>query len=72
PPTGGGHDPLLVLDGLEDSGIHLKCLSQRLFSEVQVLWTDGKGENLTGTALKTNTNTTSSSMVLRPGSGNAV
>lgn len=73
-PVGGGHDPLLVLDGYEDDGIRLKCFSERLFSEVQVLWTDGRGDNLTGTPLTTGTTTAnaSSSIVLKPGSGNSV
>ncbi|XP_009474647.1 PREDICTED: butyrophilin subfamily 1 member A1-like [Nipponia nippon] len=71
---GGGHDPLLVLDGYEDDGIRLKCFSERLFSEVQVLWTDGRGDNVTGTPLTTGTTTanTSSSIILKPGSGNSV
>ncbi|XP_064499756.1 butyrophilin subfamily 3 member A3-like [Pseudopipra pipra] len=73
PTTGSLHDPLLVLDGLEASGIRLKCLSERLFSEVKVLWTDGRGRNITGNALSTDTSgNAGSSIVLRPGSGNAV
>ncbi|XP_017695105.1 PREDICTED: uncharacterized protein LOC108509984 isoform X6 [Lepidothrix coronata] len=73
PTTGSVHDPLLVLDGLEDSGIRLKCLSERLFSEVKVLWMDGKGRNITGNALSTDTSgNAGSSIVLKPGSGNAV
>ncbi|XP_074994882.1 butyrophilin subfamily 2 member A1-like [Calonectris borealis] len=74
PTAGGGHDPLLVLDGYEDDGIRLKCFSKRLFSEVQVLWTDGRGDNVTGTPLTTGTTTasTSSSIILKPGSGNFV
>ncbi|KFV41109.1 hypothetical protein N341_07337, partial [Tyto alba] len=72
--AGGGHDPLLVLDGYEDDGIRLKCFSERLFAEVQVLWTDGRGDNVTGTPLTTGTNTVdaSSSIILKPGSGNSV
>ncbi|XP_074423567.1 LOW QUALITY PROTEIN: butyrophilin subfamily 2 member A1-like [Larus michahellis] len=72
--AGDGHDPLLVLDGYEDEGIRLKCFTERLFSEVQVLWTDGRGGSLTGTPLNTNTITAnaSSSIILKPGSGNAV
>ncbi|XP_072703754.1 butyrophilin-like protein 9 [Ciconia boyciana] len=72
--AGGGHDPLLVLDGYEDDGIRLKCFSERLFSEVQMLWTDGRGDNVTGTPLTTGTTTanTSSSIILKPGSGNSV
>ncbi|KFW87103.1 hypothetical protein N305_06998, partial [Manacus vitellinus] len=67
------HDPLLVLDGLEDSGIRLKCLSERLFSEVKVLWVDGKGRNITGNLLSTDTSgNAGSSLVLKAGSGNAV
>ncbi|XP_009328516.1 PREDICTED: butyrophilin subfamily 3 member A3-like [Pygoscelis adeliae] len=74
PTAGIGHDPLLVLDGYEDGGIRLKCFSERLFSEVQVLWTDGRGDNITGTPLTTGTTTanTSSSIILKPGSGNSV
>ncbi|XP_014816220.1 PREDICTED: butyrophilin subfamily 3 member A3-like [Calidris pugnax] len=72
--AGDGHDPLLVLDGYEDDGIRLKCFSVRSFSEVQVLWTDGRGGNLTGTPLTTDTTTAnaSSSIVLKPESGNSV
>ncbi|XP_027486980.1 butyrophilin subfamily 2 member A2-like isoform X2 [Corapipo altera] len=73
PTTGSIHDPLLILDGLEDSGIRLKCLSERLFSEVKVLWMDGKGRNITGNPLSTDTSgNAGSSIVLKPGSGNAV
>ncbi|KFV46786.1 hypothetical protein N328_02227, partial [Gavia stellata] len=74
PTTGGGHDPLLVLDGYEDDGIRLKCFSERLSSEVQLLWTDGRGDNITGTPLTTGNTTakTSSSIILKPGSGNSV
>ncbi|XP_010183608.1 PREDICTED: butyrophilin subfamily 1 member A1-like [Mesitornis unicolor] len=74
PTAGGGHDPLLVLDGYENDGIRLKCFSERLFSEVQVLWTDGRGDNVTGTPLTTNTTTAnaSSTIILKPGSGNSV
>nr|XP_009920944.1 PREDICTED: E3 ubiquitin-protein ligase TRIM68-like [Haliaeetus albicilla] len=73
-PKGGGHDPLLVLDGYEADGIHLKCLSERLFAEVQVLWIDGRGDNVTGTPLTTGTITAnaSSSIILKPGSGSSV
>ncbi|PKU29576.1 butyrophilin subfamily 3 member a2-like isoform x1 [Limosa lapponica baueri] len=72
--AGDVHDPLLVLDGYEDDGIRLKCFSVRLFSEVQVLWTDGRGDNLTGTPLTTDTTTAnaSSSIILKPESGNFV
>ncbi|KFR07655.1 hypothetical protein N306_01859, partial [Opisthocomus hoazin] len=74
PTAGGGHDPLLVLDGYEGNGIQLKCFSKRLLSEVQVLWTDGRGNNVTGTPLTTGTITAnaSSSIILKPGSGNSV
>ncbi|XP_027529609.1 butyrophilin subfamily 2 member A1-like isoform X2 [Neopelma chrysocephalum] len=73
PTTGSIHDPLLVLDGLEDSGIRLKCLSERLLSEVEVLWVDGKGRNITGNPLGTDTSgNAGSSIVLKPGFGNAV
>ncbi|XP_074875451.1 butyrophilin subfamily 2 member A1-like [Buteo buteo] len=74
PTAGGGHDPLLVLDGYEADGIHLKCLSERSFAEVQVLWTDGRGDNVTGTPLTTDTTTAnaSSSIILKPGSGSSV
>ncbi|KAM6226103.1 butyrophilin subfamily 2 member A1-like [Porphyrio hochstetteri] len=73
PTEGGGHDPLLVLDGYEDGGIRLKCFSERLFSEVQIQWTDGRGDNVTGTPLTTGTATAnaSSSIVLKAGSGNS-
>ncbi|XP_074932384.1 butyrophilin subfamily 2 member A1-like isoform X9 [Phalacrocorax aristotelis] len=74
PTAGGGHDPLLVLDGYKDDGIQLKCFSERLFSEVQLLWTDDRGDNVTGTPLTTDTTTgnTSSSIILKPGSGNSM
>ncbi|KFP63794.1 hypothetical protein N322_03407, partial [Cariama cristata] len=74
PTAGGGHDPLLVLDGYEDDGIQLKCFSERLFTEVQVLWTDGRGDNVTGTPLTTGTTAAnaSSSIVIKPGAGNSV
>ncbi|KFZ65049.1 hypothetical protein N321_01691, partial [Antrostomus carolinensis] len=74
PTAGGGHDPLLVLDGYEDDGIRVKCFSARLFAEVQVLWTDGRGDNVTGTPLTTSTTTANatSSIILKPGSGNSV
>ncbi|XP_064355675.1 butyrophilin subfamily 3 member A3-like isoform X2 [Dromaius novaehollandiae] len=74
PTTGHSHNPLIVLDDYEDNGIRLKCASERLFSEVQVLWTDSKGENFTGTPLDTGTVNAhaSSSLLLKPGSGNSV
>ncbi|XP_075581595.1 butyrophilin subfamily 2 member A1-like [Pelecanus crispus] len=74
PTAGGGHDPLLVLDGYEDDGIRLKCFSERLFSDVQLLWTDGRGHNVTGTPLTTGTTAanTGSSIILKPGSGNSM
>ncbi|XP_068779638.1 butyrophilin subfamily 3 member A3 isoform X2 [Struthio camelus] len=74
PATGGGHDPLIVLDDYEDNGIRLRCSSERLISEVQVLWTDSKGENFTGTPLNTGPGSAhaSSSFILKPGSGNSV
>ncbi|KAM9168533.1 butyrophilin subfamily 3 member A3-like [Mergus octosetaceus] len=69
-----GHDPLLVVDDYEDDGIRLKCFSERLFSQVQMLWTDSRGNNITGTPLTTGTSTAnvSSSIILKPGSGNSV
>ncbi|KFP81737.1 hypothetical protein N311_01697, partial [Apaloderma vittatum] len=74
PTAGGGHDPLLVLDGFEDDGVRLKCFSERLFAEVQMLWTDGRGDNVTGTPLTTGTTTANASsyIILKRGSGNAV
>uniref|UniRef100_A0A493SX09 B30.2/SPRY domain-containing protein n=1 Tax=Anas platyrhynchos platyrhynchos TaxID=8840 RepID=A0A493SX09_ANAPP len=74
PIEGAGHDPLLVVDDYEDDGIRLKCFSERLFSQVQMLWTDSRGNNITGTPLTTGTSTAnvSSSIVLKPGSGNSV
>ncbi|XP_053908304.1 butyrophilin subfamily 1 member A1 isoform X6 [Cuculus canorus] len=73
PTAGGRHDPLLVLDGYENDGIRLKCFSERLLSEVQVLWTDGRGDNITATPLTTGTTTAtaSSSVLLKPGAGNS-
>ncbi|XP_032060981.1 butyrophilin subfamily 3 member A3-like [Aythya fuligula] len=74
PIEGAGHDPLLVVDDYKDDGIRLKCFSERLFSQVQMLWTDSRGNNITGTPLTTGTSTAnvSSSIVLKPGSGNSV
>ncbi|XP_021237345.1 butyrophilin subfamily 1 member A1-like [Numida meleagris] len=74
PTAGVGHDPLLVVDDYEDGGIRLKCLSERLFSEAQLLWTDSRGENITGTPLSADTTTASvsSSIILKAGSGNSV
>lgn len=70
---GVGHDPLLVVDDYEDGGIRLKCLSERLFSEAQLLWTDSRGENITGTPLSADISTASvsSSIILKAGSGNS-
>ncbi|OXB74360.1 UNVERIFIED_CONTAM: hypothetical protein H355_002425, partial [Colinus virginianus] len=69
-----GHDPLLVVEDYEDGGIRLKCLSQRLFSEAHLLWTDSKGDNITGTPLSADTSTASvsSSIILKAGSGNSM
>ncbi|XP_035164692.1 butyrophilin subfamily 3 member A3-like [Oxyura jamaicensis] len=74
PIEGAGHDPLLVVDDYEDDGIRLKCFSERLFSQVQMLWTDSRGDNITGTPLTTGTSNVnvSSSIILKPGSGNSV
>ncbi|XP_040549202.1 myosin heavy chain, non-muscle isoform X16 [Gallus gallus] len=74
PTAGVGHDPLLVVDDYEDGGIRLKCLSERLFSEAQLLWTDSRGDNITGTPLSADTGTAgvSSSIVLKAGSGNSM
>ncbi|XP_055663615.1 butyrophilin subfamily 2 member A1-like [Falco peregrinus] len=74
PTAGVGHDPLLVLDGYEDSGIRMKCFSERLFAQVQLLWTDGRGDNITGTPLTSGTTTgnAGSSIILKPGSGNSM
>lgn len=72
--VGVGHDPLLVVDDYEDGGIRLKCLSERLFSEAQLLWTDSRGDNITGTPLSADTGTAgvSSSIILKAGSGNSM
>ncbi|XP_068026509.1 butyrophilin subfamily 3 member A2-like [Melanerpes formicivorus] len=73
PTAGGVPHPLLVLDGYEDDGIRLKCLSERLFADVQVLWRSGGGEDVLGTPLSnSSTANASSSLVLKPGSGNSV
>ncbi|XP_054033069.1 butyrophilin-like protein 9 [Dryobates pubescens] len=73
PTAGGVHHPLLVLDGYEGDGIRLKCLSERLFADVQVLWRSGGGEDVLGTPLSnSSTANASSSLVLKPGSGNSV
>ncbi|XP_031464931.1 butyrophilin subfamily 2 member A1-like [Phasianus colchicus] len=73
PTAGVGHDPLLVVDDYEDGGIRLKCLSEKLFSEAQLLWTDSRGDNITGTPLSADTSTASvsSSIILKAGSGNS-
>uniref|UniRef100_A0A8C5TJ01 B30.2/SPRY domain-containing protein n=1 Tax=Malurus cyaneus samueli TaxID=2593467 RepID=A0A8C5TJ01_9PASS len=63
--------PLLILEGPEQDGIRLRCLSERPFATVRLLWTDGNGENLTGIALPTDTGNAGSSLLLRPGSGNS-
>ncbi|KFV74394.1 Butyrophilin-like 9, partial [Dryobates pubescens] len=69
----GVQHPLLVLDGYEGDGIRLKCLSERLFADVQVLWRSGGGEDVLGTPLSnSSTANASSSLVLKPGSGNSV
>lgn len=62
------------MDDYEDGGIRLKCLSERLFSEAQLLWTDSRGDNITGTPLSADTGTAgvSSSIVLKAGSGNSM
>ncbi|KAM8794793.1 butyrophilin subfamily 3 member A2-like [Eudromia elegans] len=74
PATGRGHNPLIVLEDYEGDGIRLRCSSERLFSEVHMLWTDIKGENFTGTPLGAGTSdaNASSSLLLKPGSGNSV
>ncbi|XP_072214350.1 butyrophilin subfamily 2 member A2-like [Excalfactoria chinensis] len=74
PTAGAGHDPLLVVDDYEGGGIRLKCLSERLFSEAQLLWTDSRGDNITGTPLPDDTSTASisSSIILKAGSGNSM
>ncbi|KGL79238.1 Butyrophilin subfamily 3 member A3, partial [Tinamus guttatus] len=48
--------------------------SERLFDEVHVLWTDSKGEDFMGTPLDDGTSdaNASSSLLLKPGSGNSV
>lgn len=62
------------MDDYEDGGIRLKCLSERLFSEAQLLWTDSRGDNITGTPLSADTGTAgvSSSIFLKAGSGNSM
>ncbi|XP_025903001.1 butyrophilin subfamily 2 member A1-like [Nothoprocta perdicaria] len=74
PTAGRGHSPLIVLDDYEGNGIRLKCSSERLFSEVHMLWTDSKGENFTGTPLNAGASNAdaSSSLLLQPESGNSV
>ncbi|XP_065606281.1 butyrophilin subfamily 2 member A1-like [Cyrtonyx montezumae] len=74
PTAGVGHDPLIIVEDYEDGGIRLKCISQRLFSEAHLLWTDSKGDNITGTPLSADTSTSSvsSSIILKAGSGNSM
>ncbi|CAM4616965.1 butyrophilin subfamily 2 member A1-like [Lepidochelys kempii] len=74
--AGNSHEPLIVLDNYEDNGIRVTCFSERRFSDVQVLWTDSKGHNLTGSPITPTSNTdeasAKSSILLKSGSGNAI
>ncbi|XP_038238104.1 butyrophilin subfamily 2 member A1-like [Dermochelys coriacea] len=74
--AGNSHEPLIVLDNYEDNGIQLTCFSERRFSDVQVLWIDSKGHNLTGSAIPPTSNTdeasAKSSILLKSGSDNAI
>lgn len=71
PITGKIHEPLLVLEGQERDGIRLRCLSERPFPDVRLLWSGEDGQNLSGTAEPTDTGNAGSSLLLRPGAGNA-
>ncbi|CAM5122635.1 unnamed protein product, partial [Natator depressus] len=74
--AGNSHEPLIVLDNYEDNGIRVTCFSERRFSDVQVLWTDSKGHNLTGSPITPTSNTdeasAKSSILLKSGSDNAI
>ncbi|XP_077171252.1 butyrophilin subfamily 3 member A3-like [Paroedura picta] len=70
---GNSRSPLIVLDQYEGAGIRLVCTSEMLFPDLQLLWVDGKGQELLGapaTATPDNTNL-ASSVLLLPGSGNS-
>ncbi|XP_054848839.1 butyrophilin subfamily 2 member A2-like [Eublepharis macularius] len=71
--VGNSRSPLIVLDQYEGSGIRLICTSETLPPELQLLWVDGKGQELAAPATTTPGNTNiASSFLLQPGSGNAV
>ncbi|KAG6924611.1 butyrophilin subfamily 2 member A1 [Chelydra serpentina] len=74
--AGNSHEPLIVLDSYEDNGIRVTCFFERKFSDVQVLWTDSKGHNLTGSPVTPTSNTdeasAKSSILLKSGSDNAI
>ncbi|XP_067411320.1 butyrophilin subfamily 2 member A1-like [Emydura macquarii macquarii] len=74
--AGNSHEPLIILKDYEDNGIRVTCFSERKFSDVQVLWTDSKGHNLTGSPVTPNSETNDvnaqSSILLKSGSDNAI
>ncbi|XP_039365838.1 butyrophilin subfamily 2 member A1-like [Mauremys reevesii] len=74
--AGNSREPLIVLNNYEDNGIRVTCFSEGRFSDVQVLWTDSKGHNLTGSPITPTSNTdetsAKSSILLKSGSDNAI
>lgn len=74
--AGNSRAPLIILENYEDNGIKVVCSSEQSVSNVQVLWTDGKGHNLTGNSLSSDTDTdlndARSSIILKSGSDNSI
>ncbi|XP_056366180.1 uncharacterized protein LOC130262759 isoform X1 [Oenanthe melanoleuca] len=80
PIIGNVPEPLLVLEGRDRAGIRLRCVPERPFPQIRLLWSGAGGENLTGIAEPEgsgsagntgNTGSAGISLLLRPGSGNA-
>nr|XP_006135189.1 butyrophilin subfamily 3 member A3-like [Pelodiscus sinensis] len=73
---GNSREPLIILENYEDNGIKVVCSSEQSVSNVQVLWTDGKGHNLTGNShssdADTDLNDARSSIILKSGSDNSI
>uniref|UniRef100_A0ACB8EUW3 Uncharacterized protein n=1 Tax=Sphaerodactylus townsendi TaxID=933632 RepID=A0ACB8EUW3_9SAUR len=70
---GSSRAPLIVLDQYEGSGIRLTCTSEMLSPELQLLWVDGKGQELLAVPATASPDNASiaSSVLLQPGSGNS-
>ncbi|XP_058715684.1 butyrophilin subfamily 2 member A1-like [Poecile atricapillus] len=71
PVSGNLHEPLLILEGRDGAGIRLRCLSERNIPNIRLLWSDGNGRNLSGIPEPRDSGKGGSSVLLRPGSGNA-